>query len=182
MFARLTAERPVEREAAWAEFRSKYAPMIAGFARACGASRQDIEDIVQDVMTAFVTADEFTYDPAKGRFRGWLKTCTVRAAIRRAGKNARFQGIPLDSVPQVELAVEPLWNDVWEKQMVAHALAALRHRHRDGTTYHAFDQYVLRDRPPAAVAAELGISVESVYQAKTRITRELREALAEAEE
>ncbi len=86
IFARLGSSGPGERELAWTEFRSRYAPIIAGFAAKCGASRQDIDDIIQDVLTNFLGASgEFVYDPGKGRFRGYLKTCTVRAAICRAG-------------------------------------------------------------------------------------------------
>lgn len=183
LFGRLRADRAADRDAAWREFRARYAPMIAGFARRCGATRADVDDIVQDVMTAFVAAHaEFVYDPARGRFRGWLKTCAVRVALRRAGKNLRLGGVPLDQVPEPEAAAEPLWNDVWEKQLVAEALAELRRRHAGDASFRAFEGYVLHDRPAAAVAAELGISVERVYQAKTRLTRELREALARAEE
>ena len=181
LFGRLKAQRPVDRETAWAEFRTRYAPVIAGFAKRCGANRQDIDDIIQDVMTGFVGAAEtFVYDPAKGRFRGWLKTCTVRAAVRRAGKNLRFGGVPLDRVPHLELAVEPLWNDVWEKELVAQALAELKQRYVGDVNYLAFEQYVLFDRPATMVAAELGISLDRVYQAKTRMTKELREAVARA--
>ena len=183
LFGRLNAERTTDRETAWVEFRARYAPMIAGFAKRCGANRQDIDDIIQDVMTGFVTAAEaFVYDPAKGRFRGWLKTCTVRAALRRAGKNLRFQGVPLDSVQQPELAVEPLWNDVWEKELMARALADLRQRYGGESTYRAFEQYVLFDRSAADVATELKISIDRVYQAKTRLTKELRDAVARATE
>ena len=97
IFARLSSSTVPEREQAWAEFRACYAPIIAGFAAKCGASRQDIDDIIQDVLTNFFSVSgEFIYDSTKGRFRGYLKTCTVRAAIRRAGKNVRFRGVPLD--------------------------------------------------------------------------------------
>src|SRR5512145_1034866 len=65
------------REVAWAEFHRIYAPIIAGFARKMGAKPQDREDLVQDVMTGLFSASEqFVYDPAKGRFRGFLKACT----------------------------------------------------------------------------------------------------------
>src|SRR5580700_10430981 len=75
IFNRLKSTRTNDRELAWSEFRGRYAPIIAGFAKRCGASSQDIEDIVQDVMSGFFSVSEgFAYDPAKGRFRGWLKT------------------------------------------------------------------------------------------------------------
>jgi RNA polymerase sigma-70 factor, ECF subfamily len=176
IFDRLKSSRGPDREVAWSEFERRYAPIIAGFAKRCGASRQDVDDIVQDVMTGFFSVSGgFAYDPAKGRFRGWLKTCTVRAAIRRAGKNLRFRGMRLDEVPQPELAVEPVWADVWEQQLVARALEQLREQSADTLAFRAFEQYVLRDRPADVVANELGTSVDNVHQAKSRMTRQLRQ-------
>ena len=178
IFARLGASQSGERELAWSEFRSRYAPIIAAFAAKCGASRQDIDDIIQDVLTSFLGASgEFTYDRSKGRFRGYLKTCTVRAAIRRAGKNLRFRGTPLDEIPQAELAVEPIWNDVWEQQLVSEALRVVREECQDNLAFRAFEQYVLLDRSAEIVAAELETSVNNVHQSKTRITKQLREAV-----
>jgi RNA polymerase sigma-70 factor, ECF subfamily len=186
IFARLGSAGPKERELAWSEFRSRYAPIIAGFAAKCGASRQDIDDIIQDMLTNFLGASgEFVYDPAKGRFRGYLKTCTVRAAIRRAGKNIRFRGIPLDEIPQAELAVEPIWDDVWEQQLVTEALRQVREACQNSTAFRAFEQYVLLDRSAEIVANELGTSVNNVHQSKTRITKQLRDTvqrLRESEE
>jgi len=178
IFARLGAAGPSERELAWSEFRDRYAPIIAGFAAKCGASRQDIDDIIQDVLTNFLGASgEFVYDPSKGRFRGYLKTCTVRAAIRRGGKNVRFRGIPLDEIPQAELAVEPIWDDVWEQQLVTEALRLVRNACQNSTMFRAFEQYVLLDRSAEIVAKELGTSVNNVHQAKTRITKQLRDTV-----
>ncbi len=75
IFVRLVESQPEAREMAWSEFRARYAPVIAGFAAKCGATRQDIDDIIQDVMTSFLgRSGEFLYDPQKGRFRGYLKT------------------------------------------------------------------------------------------------------------
>lgn len=178
LLERIRSDSSTNRELAWHEFRSRYAPVIAGFAKKCGATPQDIDDIIQDVMTSLLTAgDRFVYDPSKGRFRGWLKTCTVRAAIRRAGKNLRFRGVPLDELPQAELAVEAEWNDIWEQQLVARGLAALREECGGSTAFRAFEQYVLLDRDAAIVAAELETSVNNVHQAKSRMTARLREVV-----
>lgn len=178
LFGRLRATSGPERELAWDEFQARYAPLIMGFAARCGASRQDIDDIIQDVMTGMLrAADGFVYDPSKGRFRSFLKTCTVRASIRRAGKNMRFRGMPLDELPQAEIAVEPVWNDVWEQQLVARALSVLRNEQSASLTFLAFEQYVLFDRPAETVAAELGTSVNNVHQAKTRMTKLLKETV-----
>ena len=119
------------------------------------------------MLTNFLGASgEFVYDPAKGRFHGYLKTCTVRAAIRRAGKNIRFRGIRLDEISQAELAVEPIWDDVWEQQLVTEALRLVRDACQNSTMFRAFEQYVLLDRSAEIVAKELGASVNNVHQAK----------------
>jgi RNA polymerase sigma factor (sigma-70 family) len=178
VFERLASPDAPMRELAWEEFRARYAPVIAGFAARCGASRQDIDDIIQDVLTGFLSAGHhFVYNPQLGRFRGYLKTCTLRAAIRRAGKNLRFQGIPLDQVSDAELAVAPMWDDLWEQQLIAQALRMIRQECQDSLMFRAFEQYVLLERSAEIVAAELQTSVNNVHQAKTRMTRQLREAV-----
>jgi RNA polymerase sigma-70 factor, ECF subfamily len=178
IFQRLVEPMPEAREMAWAEFQSRYAPVIAGFAAKCGANRQDIDDIIQDVMTSFLgKSGDFLYDPNKGRFRGYLKTCTVRASIRRAGKNMRFRGLPLSELPEAEVAVDPIWDDVWEQQLVAQALRMVREECAGSIAFRAFEQYVLLDRSADVVAAELRTNVNNVHQAKSRITKRLREVV-----
>ncbi len=133
---------------------------------------------LQDVLTNFFSVSgEFIYDSTKGRFRGYLKTCTVRAAIRRAGKNVRFRGVPLDEIPQAELAVEPIWNDEWEQQLVSQALLIVREQCQNNVAFRAFEQYVLLDRSTEVVAKELETSLNNVHQAKTRITQQLRDTV-----
>ncbi|MDZ4850356.1 MAG: hypothetical protein SGI77_13810 [Pirellulaceae bacterium] len=87
----------------------------------------------------------------------------------------RFHGLPLAEVADAELAVEPLWDDLWEQQLVAQALQIVREENADTPAFRAFEQYVLLDRQADIVANELSISVNSVHQAKSRITKQLRE-------
>ena len=179
ILGRLQATDPPDRDRAWREFCDRYRRVIGGFAARCGADRQDVQDIVQDVLTGFLSNEgNFVYDPAKGRFRGYLKTCTIRATIRRMGKNARFRGMPLDELPDAAASVEPVWDDVWEQQLVAQAIATVRDQRESDATFQAFERYVLLNEPAEKVAKELGIELNSVYQAKTRITRELQGVLS----
>jgi len=178
IFDRLQSRDTAQRDLAWGDFRTKYAPIIAGFAVKLGATRQDIDDIIQDVMLGFFNvSDEFSYSPTQGRFRGFLKVCTIRAARRLAGKNLKYQGIALDNLPPEDVAIEQVWNDVWEQELLAQALAAVRAEIGGSIAFRAFEQYVLLERPAETVAAELETSVNNVHQAKTRVTRQLRETL-----
>lgn len=130
----------------------------------------------------FSSSGNFVYAPARGKFRSYLKTCTVRAAVKLHGANLRFRGIPLDQIPEPEQSVEPMWNDVWEEQLVAQALKLLRTSQENSATYRAFEEYVLRDRAANVVANELGLSENSVHQAKSRMTKLLRETVARLRE
>jgi len=183
LLLRLNASKTLPREIAWREFRERYAPIIAGFARKLHARPDELDDVVQDVLAGFFSASPtFVYDPRKGRFRGYLKRCTWNALQKRAGRTARFRAIPIDQVDPEELAVDQLWNDVWEREQLRIALEQVRETYKDNKTFRAFEQFVILDRKGEEVARELGISVESVYKAKERVSAALREKLAALEE
>jgi RNA polymerase sigma factor (sigma-70 family) len=201
LLIRLSRDGP-EREVAWAEFHDLYAPIIAGFARRMGARSQEVEDLVQEVMKAFFcVTPEFQYNPAVGRFRGYLRTCVWNkmVALRRkrheprqsetgftdsltlaARSNRRTDNAPDD------VAVEAVWDDVWETEKLGRALAVVRQRYAVNAerqrTFRAFELCTLLDRPIEQVAAELGLSLESVRAAKSRVSRALREAFDRLDE
>jgi RNA polymerase sigma-70 factor (ECF subfamily) len=186
LLLQIRPESPV-RELAWEEFHRRYAPIIAGFARKMGGKPQDREDIVQDVMAGFFAASpQFKYDPTKGRFRGFLKVCTFRAMRRRLGQNARFSGVPLEKIDPEALEVEAAWNDVWEHEHLRRAMRALREEYESTPqrlrTFRAFELFGLLEQPAPDVAKKLDMSVDSVHQAKHRITEALRAKLKTLEE
>lgn len=168
------------REVAWAEFYDLYAPIISGFARRVGASRNEVEDLVQEVLQAFFSVSpEFNYDPVKGRFRGYLKTCVwhkMSEMRRKTGREAATLGkLP----PADDKTIEETWNDVWETEKLHRALAAVRERYATNPdrqrTFRAFEMCTLLDRPTEQVATELGQTIESVRAAKSRVGKALRE-------
>lgn len=167
------------RELAWAEFHRRYAPMITGFARRVGAKPHDVDDVVQDVMLGFYAASpKFSYDPNKGRFRSFLKVCTCRALAKRVGKNAKFRGVRIDEINPESMEVEQEWTKTWDDELLRRALDET-HKQYSATeamqrTYRAFELYVLKERSADDVANELGISRDSVHQAKHRVTEALR--------
>jgi RNA polymerase sigma-70 factor (ECF subfamily) len=178
LLMRIKQSDPRPRELAWEEFRRRYAPMIAGFARNLGARPQDIDDIIQDVIMGFYSVSPtFIYDPARGRFRGYLKVCTLRALQQRIGQNAKFKAKSIDNVDANDVEVEQVWNDIWEQEHLKRALEELRRRYQGRETFRAFERYVIVGEKPEEVAAALQVSVDSVYKAKERVTTALRELL-----
>ena len=64
----------------------------------------------------------------------------------------------------------------YRQQLVARAMRLIQSDF-EPVTWEACWQYVALDRRPAEVAADLGLSVNSVYLAKSRVLRRLREEL-----
>ncbi|MFO0950530.1 MAG: sigma-70 family RNA polymerase sigma factor [Isosphaeraceae bacterium] len=60
------------REEGWAAFRKRYEDVIIHWCLRRGMSRENAEDLTQEVLLKIFERLP-TYDPAKGRFRGWLK-------------------------------------------------------------------------------------------------------------
>jgi RNA polymerase sigma factor (sigma-70 family) len=180
LLIRLKQDGP-ERDAAWAEFHTLYAPIISGFARRMGAPPQDVEDVVQEVLKSFLCViPEFAYNPARGKFRGYLKTCVwnklAELRRRRAPHSAALERFDVSNPDDV--AVEAIWNDVWETEQLGRALAVVRQQYATNAerqrTFRAFEMCTLLDRPTEQVAEELGLSLESVRAAKSRVSKALR--------
>jgi RNA polymerase sigma factor (sigma-70 family) len=179
IFLRLRQSDPQPREMAWDQFSARYAPIIAAFARRLGARPQDVDDVVQDVLMGFfLKSPTFVYDPAKGKFRSYLKVCTYRALHKRLGAAARINNQPLDAVDPEAVAVDQVWNDVWEQQQLRRALDEVRETMGPTKTFRAFELYVVFDQPAQTVADKLEMHINSVYRAKEQVTRLLQEKVA----
>ena len=171
-----------EREAAWTEFYALYSPIISGFARRLGTPSQEIDDLIQDVLKSFLAvAPAFNYDCDSGGFRSYLKACVCNKLTEVRRKRGR-QLSHLDTDGPVDpsnVAIEAVWKDVWETEKLGRALTFVRQRYSTNEerrrTLRAFEMCTLLDRPTDQVAAELGLSMESVRTAKSRVSKALRE-------
>ena len=181
MFDRLRSPDEKSKQLAWEDFRDRYAPVVAGFARNLGASSQDVDDIIQDVFLRLLVAmPKFEYDPARGRFRGYLKVMTLNVIRSRMGQRARINTVPLSQLRDDEEPLEEHWSTIWEQHVLKRAIEVVRRAHAGSPrTFQAFEQYVILDHPAEEVARSLGMSVDSVYQAKLRITSAIRNAVKE---
>lgn len=178
IFLRLQQAETAPRELAWAEFHARYAPMITKFAQRLGLPPQDVDDVVQDVMLGFFSkSPTFTYDPSKGRFRGYLKVCTHHAAQRR--REASSKNLPSDPARLDEVAIDHLWEDVWEAELLRQTLDELRAEMGTTNAFQAFEQHVMFEHPAEAVATTLKIHLNSVYRAKDQVVQILHKRLAD---
>jgi RNA polymerase sigma-70 factor (ECF subfamily) len=170
--------------AAWREFCDRYGALIRGFALRAGSTEADADDVLQDVLIALVKAmPEFRYDPTKGRFRGYLKTIVLRALSKRRRQN-QAAGLlqpsgDLDEadVAALEAPMDPPWEAEWRQYHLRMAMTAAEAEF-SAQDRAAFQHYAVDGRSAQETAALLGLSVDQVYQAKSRILRRLGELIA----
>jgi RNA polymerase sigma-70 factor (ECF subfamily) len=164
---------------AWERFVELYTPLLLEWARRLGAGPSDAEDLLQDVFALLVRKlPSFKYDPRQS-FRAWLRTvlrnrwATLRripsAVLPAAGSAQVPEPVAADGLAEWE-------NEEYRRQLVSRALRLLQ-RDFQPVTWQAFWDFVVCERPAAEVAAALSISVDSVYTAKSRVLRRLREEL-----
>lgn len=184
MYARTTHVSLLERlsegrdVAAWREFSERYGPLLRGFARARGLAEADCDDVVQDVIAALVQRmPGFRYDPERGRFRGYLKTIAVRAIRRRLDGSAREAATDaLDERAAEDPEQERVWELEWRQYHMRLAMRSIEAEF-NALDRLAFQRYGVEGRAAKETADELGLSVDQVYQAKSRIVRRLGELI-----
>lgn len=185
-------------EVSWAEFYSAYKPLILLCGQDCMLTPDENDELVQLVMSEIFQKDivgkydpdhipddvVFHYDPARGRFRHYLRGIIRNQALKIIQKRKDF--VELDNSKQ-QLA-EPsidVWNDLWDEEWKKHVLAmALTELkgHVQPETYMAFEMYAIQERPVQEVANFLNLSIASIYTAKSRCVSALKEIIYKLEE
>ncbi len=166
---------------AWRTFDTVYRPMLYRFARARGLTAEDAEDITQQCLaTISDRITEFSYDPQKGRFKGWLRTLVnnrVRNLLRdrheQHGPTADLQ-VPQQREPEPDAA----FDRIWMEEHLWHCLRELRSEVAE-VTYLAFQQYVIEQRPLEDVCRELRLTPNNVYTIKWRLTERVAAQMRE---
>ena len=165
-------------EDAWQRFVDLYTPLLYLWARQIGLQPSDAADLVQDVLSLLVVKlPEFHYDPSRS-FRAWLRTVTLnkwRENHRRADVIARADARDLPTIAEPD-NVAHFWNQEYRQHLVERATQLMRAEFQP-VTWKAFWETVTHARPPAEVARELGISVNAVYIARSRVLHRLKQEL-----
>ena len=172
VFLRMKDGAEHERELGWQEFSDRYRPVILGFARNAGLASQDAEDVLQDVLLGFFrVSDAFEYDPSRGRFRGYLKRATLNVIRKRLRRRDRVMGE--DDAGDAAIdgdRLDAVWEREWAAGLLSRAIDAVRSSF-DPRTFEAFELYVVRGLPAEVVAERLGMRINSVHQARSRVGR-----------
>ena len=186
-------------EIPWREFYTAYKPLILLCGGDCGLDADEKEELVQKVMCEIFQHDiigkydpdrvpdnvVFKHDPARGRFRHYLRKIIRYQALRiiaqRHGGHIPFDEAPGDAEQRTDNALEAAWDEEWKQHLLNMALVELKGRVQP-ETYSAFEMYALQNRPLREVAEFHDLSPSAVYTARSRCVAILREIIKELEE
>ena len=161
----------------WREFVEFYKPLMMLRAKDLILSANETEELVQDVcVTVFRNDAANNYDPGKGRFRDYLRKIITNCALTIINRRTPPTS-PIGPESSDGNTLDKQFEEEWRQFIYEKALEELRAT-TSPSHYLAFKLYCERGLDAKEVADTLGISEDSVYQCKTRLTRELK-AIAE---
>ncbi len=176
-----------ENPATWAEFVDWCGRRIYAWCRAWGLQDADAEDVSQEVfLNLSVRMQVFRYDP-KRSFRAWLKTLTHHAwqdYLERQRKPG--QGSGSDSAMARLEAIEARDDlvrrmaEAFDEELYKEAAARVRLR-VEPRTWDAFHLLAVEGRSGAEVASRLEMKVATVFVARSKVQRMLREEVRRLE-
>ncbi|MCA9119833.1 MAG: sigma-70 family RNA polymerase sigma factor [Planctomycetaceae bacterium] len=156
-----------------------YSPLLFSWARNVPLQVDDAADLVQELLVALLRElPKFKYDATKS-FRAWLKTVIMnrgRDYLRRQNRGPRVVDPNLLSEQSLDKHDSVLDTD-YQQFLIGRALQLMQSEFEE-STWRACWECVVHDRPPAEVASQLGMTVNAVYVAKSRVLRHLRRELA----
>ena len=168
----------------WGRLHDIYLPLIAPWPRRIPGLGDETDDLAQEVFVVMVRELPRFERQREGSFRAWLRQVTVNKVRTLRKQLGRKPVAGVDQTdgflaqladPNGELAEWDLDHD----RHVFQKLLAIVQPDFQANTWEAFRRFAIDGHPAAEVAAELGLNVNSVLQAKSRILRRLREEAGE---
>jgi RNA polymerase sigma-70 factor, ECF subfamily len=173
----LRLRQPGEQRA-WTRFIDLYTPFLYYWAGRMGFDGQDRADLAQDVFVILVQKLA-TFDRRKGSFRTWLRTVAVhrwRDVLRKRAAvppNAGGAALADAAVPD---GAEAVWEAEYRQHLFARAIQLMQSDFEE-KTWKACSALVVEGKSGAETAAELGMTIDAVFAAKSRVLRRLRQEL-----
>jgi RNA polymerase sigma-70 factor (ECF subfamily) len=172
-------------QSAWQEFIDIYAPLIYRLARQRGLQDADADDLTQKVLISVAAAlEKRPHDHERAKFRTWLRRIAGNAIINaltrirpdRAEGGSDFLN-KLNQHPNSETNEEWLESE-YQKQLFLTAAEQIRPEFTT-ETWDIFWRTAINSESCEDVAAQLNRRLGSIYAARSRIMKRLRERVAE---
>jgi RNA polymerase sigma-70 factor (ECF subfamily) len=167
---------------AWDRLDALYVPMLKSFLSRQQVNTSHVEDIVQDVMVVLLRRLPEFQRRRTGSFRTWLRQIAVNCLHEhRRRRRHEASGCGGDDLQEMLLQLaDPaselthLWNTEHRRHVMRYAVTQAK-RFFSPQTWIAFEKTALDDEDCANVARQLGISVNAIYIARSRVVAKLRE-------
>jgi RNA polymerase sigma-70 factor (ECF subfamily) len=154
-------------KAAWDAFVRRYGGLVVAAVRGVAMAQPEVEDLTQEVFVR-LCKDDFrllrTYDPERASLSTWI-TIVARSTARDGLRRRRAETVPLDAVPEAQLAIDPVLPV--EKLKLPEALLSPRQREILAMLYD-------REMDVAEIARTLGIDPQTVRSAHHKAMVKLR--------
>jgi RNA polymerase sigma-70 factor (ECF subfamily) len=170
-------------KAAWQRLVEVYRPWILDRLCRHGLADCDAEDLAQEILLVVMRELRFfEHNRRPGAFRSWLRKITVHR-MRDFLRSQRYRPQPGGDVAFAEQFAQledgnSLLSKQWDLDHDRHVvgrLLALIEPEFQASTWRAFRAVMLEQETPASVAVRLGMSVNAVLLAKSRILARLRQ-------
>jgi RNA polymerase sigma-70 factor (ECF subfamily) len=176
----LRVKQEPRNQAAWVEFVARYGRLIRRWCRAWGLRDAEADDLAQDVLLELVRQmRDFAYD-RRGSFRGWLRVVafrcwckSVRDRLREDRSRDAGRLLALGSAEAGAQFLRVLDREA-NRELLKLAIARVRARVLP-RTWEAFRLSAMEDRPGSDVARQLGMNEGTVFVARGKVRRMLRE-------
>jgi RNA polymerase sigma-70 factor (ECF subfamily) len=170
----------IKDDAAWKLLVDGYFPWIWGMLHAWAPVLQppDLEDLTQEILlTTFKELPRFERQ-GKGSFRAWLRTVArhrLLALLASRGRQGTSSGAAgLEAVPDPANDLDQREEAEFAAYRLHRVIELCRHDF-DPSTFEAFRLQVFDGVKPSDVAGRLGLSLPSVYAARSRVQKRLKE-------
>jgi RNA polymerase sigma-70 factor (ECF subfamily) len=170
----------------WRRLNCLYQPLLRDWIARAGIRSSDADDLVQDVLMVVINKIGGFERRGKGAFRTWLRSILANKMgdyFRRqehlptAIGGSDFQGV-LEGLKSPDSALSRQWDREHDEHVLAEAIKRVqREREITPVTWEAFRRHVTKGEPAGEVAKALGLSLNSVLLAKSRVLKRLRQEL-----
>jgi len=154
-------------KAAWDAFVRRYGGLVVAAVRGVAMAQAEVEDLTQEVFLR-LCKDDFrllrSYDPARASVSTWL-TIVARSTARDGLRRRRAEAVPIDAVPEAQLAIDPV--EPVQRLKLPEALLSPRQREILAMLYD-------RDMDVAEIARALGIDPQTVRSGHHKAMVKLR--------
>ena len=166
----------------WDRLAELYVPLMQRWLLHYDVQNADADDLIQEVLAVLMQElPQFDHSQQAGAFRNWLRKILVNR-LRNLWRSRKYQpqgrgtSSLLEQLHQLEdnkSEVSRIWNADHDRHVISQLMEAVRPRFHE-KTWEAFRRQMFDGQRADAVAAELDISLSSVYVARSRVLSTLR--------